>query len=112
LNAETESVFALRKELEEAKKEDIFEEISEGLAETQVEKLRSFVEDLEYVDLNDYRRKVITVKENYFSKGSMINEEKDELDPVDSDNEGRVVYVDPRVARYAESITKTFKNIR
>jgi hypothetical protein len=109
LNEETDSVLELRKQVEEAKKGEVFEEVAEGLADTQVEKLRSLTEGLEYVDLEDYRRKVEIVKENYFSK-TEITEEKDDLDPVDSEESTQ--YVDPNVARYAQSITKTFKNIR
>lgn len=109
LNEETDSVLTLRKELEEAKKSDVFAEVCEGLADTQVEKLRSLTDGLEHVDLEDYRRKVEIVKENYFNK-TEITEEKDELDPVDSEESAK--FVDPNVARYAQSITKTFKNIR
>lgn len=109
LNEETDSVLRLHKELEEAKKSDVFDEVCEGLADTQVEKLRSLTEGLEHIDLEDYRRKVEIVKENYFNK-TEIAEEKDELDPVDSEESAK--FVDPNVARYAQSITKTFKNIR
>jgi len=109
LNEETDTVLSLRKDLDEAKKVEVFEEISDDLADTQVEKLRSLTEGLEYVDLDDYRRKVEIVKDNYFNK-TEITEEKDELDPVDSEESTQ--YVDPNVARYAQSITKTFKNIK
>jgi len=87
----------------------VFAEVCEGLADTQVEKLRSLTDGLEHVDLEDYRRKVEIVKENYFNK-TEITEEKDELDPVDSEESTQ--FVDPNVARYAQSISKTFKNIR
>ena len=108
LNEETDSVLSLRKDLDEAKKQEVFEEISDDLADTQAEKLRSLTEGLEYVDLDDYRRKVEIVKDNYFNK-TKITEEKDELDSIGSEESTR--YVDPNVARYAQSITKTFKNI-
>ena len=110
LNEQVDETIELKKRLESADKSDIFEQVSQGLAETQVEKLRSLVEGLEYNDLEDYKRKIEIVKENYFTKtAEVITENKDDLDPVD---EQSTQYVDPAVARYAASITKTFKNIR
>lgn len=108
LNEQINANFEVTRELEEAKKSDVFETLVSELAETQIEKLRSLTEGLEYADLNDYSRKVKIIKENYFGK-SQVAEEVDELDPVNEDVEG-TKYVDPRMARYAASISKTFRN--
>lgn len=109
LNEEVNSTLEIRKELDEARKSDVFDEIAEGLADTQSEKLRSLTEGLEFVDLVDYSRKVNIIKDNYFGKTAIV-EEFDGLDPVDTDVEG-TKYIDPSIARYAASITKTFRNI-
>jgi hypothetical protein len=108
LNEEINSVLEIRKELDEARKSDVFDEISEGLADTQSEKLRSLTEGLEFVDLDDYSRKVNIIKDNYFGQTAIV-EEVDELDPVDTDVEG-TKYVDPSIARYAASISKSVRN--
>jgi hypothetical protein len=110
LNEQIDANIEVSKELDEAKKSDVFEEISEGLADTQTEKLRSLTEGLEYADLEDYSRKVKIIKENYFGK-TEIAEEVDELDPVNEEEEG-TKYIDPQIARYAASISKTFRNIK
>jgi len=109
LNEQIDANIEFSRELEEAKKADVFETLVGELAETQVEKLRALTEGLEYADLDDYSRKVKIIKENYFGK-SQVAEEVDELDPVNEDAEG-TKYVDPRMARYAASISKTFRNI-
>lgn len=109
LNEQIDANIEVSRELEEAKKSDVFETLVGELAETQIEKLRSLTEGLEYADLDDYSRKVKIIKENYFGK-SQVAEEVDELDPVNEDAEG-IKYVDPRMARYAASISKTFRNI-
>jgi len=110
LNEQINTNLKVSHELEEAKKSDVFDTLVSELAETQIEKLRSLTEGLEYADLDDYSRKVKIIKENYFGK-SQVAEEVDELDPVNEDVEG-TKYVDPRMARYAASISKTFRNIK
>jgi len=67
LNEEINEKIELTKLVEEAEKEAIFDEVAEGLAATQVEKLRTLAEGLEYSDADAYRRKVELVKENYFT---------------------------------------------
>ena len=46
----------------------IIAEISEGLAQTQKEKLASLAEGVEFVSEESYREKIETIKENYFPK--------------------------------------------
>ena len=110
LNEQVAANIEVSKELDEAKKSDVFEDLSSDLVDTQVEKLRSLTEGLEYADLDDYSRKVKIIKENYFGK-TEIAEEVDELDPVNEEAEG-TKYIDPQIARYAASISKTFRNIK
>lgn len=109
LNEQIDTNIEVSKELDEAKKSDVFDTLSEGLAYTQAEKLRSLTEGLEYVDLDDYSRKVEIIKENYFGKSAIV-EETDELDPVNEESDTK--YVDPQMALYAKSISKTFRNIK
>tara|TARA_R110000737_G_scaffold281729_1_gene288350 strand:+ start:611 stop:1552 length:942 start_codon:yes stop_codon:yes gene_type:complete len=110
LNEQIDTNIEVSKELDEAKKSDVFDSLCEGIANTQAEKLRSLTEGLEYVDLDDFKRKVEIIKENYFGK-SEISEEVDELDPIVDDSED-TKYVDPQMARYAQAISKTFRNIK
>lgn len=56
-------------------KNGIIAEISEGLAQTQKEKLTSLAEGVEFVSEESYREKIITIKENYFPKSQVSSTE-------------------------------------
>lgn len=68
LNATTAKAIELSEELEEYKRDAIIRESARGLAETQVEKLKSLVEDIDFEDEETFAQKVATVKESYFKK--------------------------------------------
>jgi len=71
LNEQIEKNISLNKRLAESVAERIFDEISEGLAATQKEKLASLAESVEFESEEEYREKMETLKEAYFpSKGS------------------------------------------
>lgn len=68
LNETTQKVIDTSEELEVYKRETIIREASRDLAETQVEKLKSLVEGLDFEDEVQFASKVKTVKESYFTK--------------------------------------------
>ena len=110
LDESKNEAIALRNQLNEATIEDVFEEVSEGLAETQVDKLKGLSEGIEYKDVDEYKRKLNIIRENYFAKPAVetqpLNEEVDEnADP----EAGAVKHVDPNVARYADALSKHFR---
>jgi hypothetical protein len=98
---------ALRKELAEAHKHDAFEEISEGLTETQIEKLEKLAEGVDFDTIDDYKTKVSIIKENYFG-GKTLTESVDEVDPIEEETTEQR-YVDPAVASYADAISRTLR---
>lgn len=53
---------------------EAFIEESNGLADTQVEKLAKLAEGIEFADLNQYRQKVALLKESYFGGGKNSTE--------------------------------------
>ena len=67
LNDTTQKVIDQSGELEEMKKEEIIRESSSDLADTQVEKLKTLVNDLDFEDAEKFAEKVKTVKEAHFS---------------------------------------------
>jgi len=110
LNEQINENIELTSSLEQSLLQDALEEVSEGLAQTQAEKLQTLTEGLEYVDLDDFKRKANIIKENYFSKSSstMLTEDLDDvMEPLDVDG-GNTRFVDPTVAAYAKNISKTF----
>ena len=66
LNEQIEKNIQLNKRLSESVADRIFDEISEGLAATQKEKLASLSESVEFESETEYRGKLETLKESYF----------------------------------------------
>ena len=66
LNEQIEKNVSLKKRLAGAQAEGIFDQISEGLADTQKEKLASLSESVEFDSEEEYRDKLVTLRESYF----------------------------------------------
>jgi hypothetical protein len=66
LNEQIEKNVSLNKRLAEAVADGIFEQVSEGLADTQKDKLASLAESVEFESESEYREKLETLKEAYF----------------------------------------------
>ena len=66
LNEQIEKNVSLNKRLGESQAEGIFDQVSEGLADTQKEKLASLSESVEFESESEYREKLETLKESYF----------------------------------------------
>lgn len=81
LNEKTEELINLKKMNEELSVNLHFESLSEGLAETQVEKLRTLCEGISYDSAEEFMEKASIIKESYFhskaksSDDSLLNEE-------------------------------------
>ena len=68
LNEQIEKNIGLNQRLAESVSDHILESVSEGLATTQKEKLASLAESVEFESEDEYREKLETLKESYFSK--------------------------------------------
>ncbi len=66
LNEQIEKNVSLNQRLAGATADSIFESVSEGLADTQKEKLASLSESVEFESETEYREKLETLKESYF----------------------------------------------
>ena len=66
LNEQIEKNVSLNKRLAESVADGIFEQVSEGLAATQKDKLASLAESVEFESEEEYREKLETLKEAYF----------------------------------------------
>ena len=67
LNEQIEKNISLNGRLSEATADGILDQVSEGLAQTQKEKLASLSESVEFESEVQYREKLETLKESYFS---------------------------------------------
>ena len=66
LNEQIEKNISLNKRLSESVADGIFEQVSEGLADTQKDKLASLSESVEFESEIEYREKLETLRESYF----------------------------------------------
>jgi hypothetical protein len=67
LNEQIEKNIHLNQRLAESVADGILDEVSEGLASTQKEKLASLAESVEFESEEEYREKLEMLKESYFS---------------------------------------------
>ncbi len=66
LNEQIEKNVSLNKRLAESVADGIFDQVAEGLADTQKDKLASLAESVEFESEEEYREKLETLKESYF----------------------------------------------
>lgn len=110
LNEEIDQKLELQAVIDEATKESTLDGVSEGLAATQAEKLRTLAEGIEFTDAETYKRKLEIVKENYFSgkkapaSTGLITEEIDGVDDTQAD-----VAVPAHMQKYVAAISKSVK---
>jgi len=80
LNEQIEKNVSLNKRLAESVADGILDQVSEGLADTQKDKLASLAESVEFESEDNYREKLETLKESYFpSKGVSPSAKSDTL---------------------------------
>ena len=108
LNETINENIELRKVSVEVEKEEVFAEVAEGLAQTQIEKLRTLAEGVEFDDVETFQKKLEIVKENYFPSdkkvSKVVSEEAEEL------NEEVQRPVTGPMSRYVTAISRTVKN--
>ena len=102
LNATTAEAIAMAEELETYKRDAIIREASRDLAETQVEKLKSLVEDVDFEDAETFSKKVQTVKESYFTKKATESTQE-----IQEDEDGETPVASGSMAHYLSALKKT-----
>ena len=107
LNTSTANAIEMTEKLETLQREKVITEASRDLADTQVEKLKSLVAEVEFNDEETFAKKVATVKESYFDKTKKIAESAD-FDAVDEDE--NTVEVAGSMAQYITALNRTSKN--
>ena len=105
LNEEIERGVSYAKALVESRKKEITAEVCEGLIATQVEKIKSLAESVEFSTEDEYKTKLETIRENYFPSGAKRADEQ-QLHEELGDTDDKVI-TDPMVAAVAQAISKT-----
>jgi hypothetical protein len=108
LNEEIQTNIEYKKALVEATKIEITREVSDGLTETQVEKIRSLAESVEFSTEDEYKEKLETIRENYFPSGvkkAAANQLHEKVE--DAEDNKKATSYDPFVAAVSNAISKT-----
>jgi hypothetical protein len=110
LNEEIEKSIGYKKSLIEATKQEVTRSVCEGLTETQVEKIKSLAESVEFSTEEEYQIKLETIRENYFPSGVKKADEEQLHEQVSAEDAGETkkqVSADPYVSSVANAISKT-----
>jgi len=104
LNETTQKVIDQSGEIEEMTKDRIINESASDLADTQVEKLKSLVNDLDFESEEKFAEKVNTIKEAHFSQETGSS---DESPMIEEDGHDEVMETSPNMERYVSTLKKT-----
>jgi hypothetical protein len=108
LNEQITHGIELKKELNEQKKIEAIYTACEGLTQTQVEKLKSLAEGVEFTTEEEFVEKLSTLKESYFKAEVKVANNSALDDEVDIEEEKKVVKSsDPLMEVYSKAISQT-----
>ena len=102
LDEQVKANVKLQNKLNESAKLNILSTVSEGLADTQKEKLAALAEGLEFVSEESFSKKVSTIKEAYFKEAAAPQSEVADETPV----EGVDAEVTPAMAQYLSALNR------
>ena len=102
LDEQVKANVKLQNNLNETARKNILNNVSEGLADTQKEKLAALAEGLEFVSEESFSKKVTTIKEAYFKETAAPQSEVADETPV----EGADAEVTPAMAQYLDAMNR------
>ena len=100
LDEQVKANVKLQNRLNESAKINILSTVSEGLADTQKEKLAALAEGLEFVSEESFAKKVATIKESYFKEAAAPAAEVADETPVESED------ISPAMAQYLQAMNR------
>jgi hypothetical protein len=112
LNSVLNENIELKKELNEKVIDDTFETVAEGLAATQIEKLRTLSEGVDYNSVEDYKKKLTLIRgrlvENKRVSTNIITEEAPAYSS-EFEDAPKSGFIDSDVRNYVSAISRTVK---
>ena len=100
LDEQVKTNVKLQNRLNESAKKVIVNNISEGLVDTQKDKLATLAEGVDFVSEEEYTKKVKALKESYFPNAPVVAREESEETPVEQEN------VSPAMAAYVNAMQR------
>lgn len=111
LNAEITKNIDLKKQVSDFERNIAVVEVSEGLTETQVAKLESLSEAIEDCDIERFKKKLKTLRENYFPETKPSTSVADvalDDEPIADDDHAEKL-IDPAMKNYVSAISRSLK---
>ena len=109
LNEQIERNVALNRRLAESSADSVFATVSEGLADTQKEKLASLAENVEFESEADYREKLTNLRSSYFPESASTPSTSENLSEEVSTNEVISEEVSPMMQAYLQTLSRAAK---
>lgn len=106
VNEEVERNIEIKKELVEMKKDKALTVVCEGLTDSQVEKMKSLAEGVDF-DEDTYAEKLATIKENYFPAEEVVENDATDEEPLEIEEEA--TEVTGSMAAYTQAISRSIK---
>jgi len=108
LNEQIESNVKLNSEIGKLTRKDIVAAVASNLTDTNKEKFSKLAEEVEYSNAEEFKKKVSTIKESYFTTKEISS--KSEIDNV-AEGETTQVDLSSSMTAYAAAISKTKNSI-
>ena len=109
LNEQIERNVSLNRRLAESSADGILATVSEGLADTQKEKLASLAENVEFESEADYREKLTTLRSSYFPESASTPSTSENISEEVSTNEVISEEVSPMMQAYLNTLSRAAK---
>ena len=107
LNEQISSSVELKRELNEHKKFEAIYAACEGLTQTQVEKIKSLAESIDFTTDEEFADKLEMIKESYIGSSVKSADSSALDDEVQIIEEKKVNHADPEMAVYAKAISQS-----
>ena len=107
LNEQIKAAVDLTKEISEHKKIEAIHAVCESLTQTQVEKMKSLAEGIEFTTEDEFAEKLETIKESYFASGVKAADNSALNDEVQIEEEKKSTGSNALIESYAKTISQT-----
>lgn len=106
-NEVVEEMIAVKEAKQQLELSIAFNEVSEGLTDTQSEKLKVLSEGVSFESVDEFTKKVSAIKENYFAESTSAPEDETEFleeEAVEDGSQAQTEIADPAVSAYADAL--------
>ena len=106
-NEVVEEMIAVKEAKQQLELSIAFNEVSEGLTDTQSEKLKVLSEGVSFESVDEFTKKVSAIKENYFAESTTAPADETEFleeEAVEDGKQAQTEIADPTVSAYADAL--------